>query len=366
MNTNAKIWSETLEVEGRIIGKDSCTYFIADIAANHDSELNRAKDLIWLAKESGADAAKFQHFAADSIVSDKGFKDLNEICSHQSDWKTSVYDVYAKASVDLAWTEELQAECKKAGISFFTSPYSREIVDAIDTYVPAYKIGSGDITWLEIIKHIAAKGKPYFLATGASSMEDVRKAVNQGLEINPRLGLLQCNTNYTGSLENFKYINLRVLETFGNEFPGMVLGLSDHTPGHACVLGAIALGARIIEKHFTDDRNRTGPDHGFSMMPNEWKEMVDYSRELEYALGGYEKCVEQNEVETVVLQRRSLRSTKDLRAGDLIDGGSFIPLRPCPTDAISAESTESILGKRLKRDISIGDYLKSEDLFDDG
>ena len=127
------------------------------------------------------------------------------------------------------------------------------------------------------------------------------------LALKTDLALLQCNTNYTGSLENFKYINLNVLNTFKNIYPSMILGLSDHTPGHSTVLGAIALGARIIEKHFTDNCEREGPDHKFSMTPKTWKEMVDRSRELESSLGSGIKEIEKNELETVVLQRRSLR-----------------------------------------------------------
>ena len=119
---------------------------------------------------------------------------------------------------------------------------------------------------------------------------------------------MQCNTNYTASLENFRHIHLRVLETFRAMFPSAVLGLSDHTPGHATVLGAVALGGRVIEKHFTDDNSREGPDHPFSMTPASWREMVDRTRELEYALGSTKKFVAENERETVVVQRRCLRA----------------------------------------------------------
>ena len=119
------------------------------------------------------------------------------------------------------------------------------------------------------------KNKPYILATGASTMSEVREAVKTGLHINDDLALLQCNTNYTGDLENFKYINLRVLHAFQKEFPNLVLGLSDHAPGHATFLGAVALGAKIIEKHFTDDTTREGPDHAFGMDRSAWRDMVD-------------------------------------------------------------------------------------------
>ena len=141
-------------------------------------------------------------------------------------------------------------------------------------------------------------------------MEEVQRAVDEILRINPQLVLMQCNTNYTASLDNFRHINLRVLRTYAELFPSAVLGLSDHTPGHATVLGSVALGARVIEKHFTDDNRREGPDHPFSMNPQSWREMVERTRELENALGSTQKFVADNEQETVVVQRRCLRATR--------------------------------------------------------
>ena len=171
-----------LTIAGKHINSKQPTYFIADIAANHDGDLERAKSLIWMAKEAGADAAKFQHFTADTIVSDYGFRSMGSQQAHQSTWNKSVYEVYQAASVDLGWTPVLKETCDKAGIAFFTSPYAFELVDAVDPFVPAYKIGSGDITWLEIVRHIASKGKPYILATGASSIDEVDRAVKQLLK----------------------------------------------------------------------------------------------------------------------------------------------------------------------------------------
>lgn len=352
----------TLNIDGREIGNASPTYFIADIAANHDGDLERAKALIHLAAESGADAAKFQHFTAETIVSDYGFRALGGQQSHQSKWKKSVFEVYADASVDLGWTPTLVAEANKAGVAFFTSPYSIELVDAIDPYVPAYKIGSGDVTWLEIIEHIAAKGKPCILAVGASEMDDVARAVDAALAINPKLALLQCNTNYTASLENFAYIQLNVLRAFREMYPNMVLGLSDHTPGHATVLGAVALGARVVEKHFTDDVRRTGPDHAFSMDPRTWREMIDRTRELEAALGTGVKRVEKNERETVVLQRRSIRLGRDVRAGAIITRDMLTVLRPCPQDGLPPYRLDEVVGRRVGHDMKAGEHLRWTDL----
>jgi sialic acid synthase SpsE len=357
-----KTTNPILEIQGKKIGRDYPVYFIADIAANHDGDLERAKSLIYMAGEAGADAAKFQHYKAETIVSDRGFRTLGGQQSHQSNWKKSVFEVYKDASISLDWTETLKETCDKAGIAFFTSPYAMDLVDHIDPYVSAYKIGSGDITWVEMIEYIASKQKPYIMATGASTTVDVHRAVSAGLAINPLLCLMQCNTNYTASLENFKYIQLNVLRVYREMYPDLVLGLSDHTPGHATVLGAVALGSRMIEKHFTDDIKRVGPDHAFSMNPKSWRDMVDRSRELEHALGAGIKRVEDNEMDTVVLQRRAIRMGVNLAAGSILTRDHLAVLRPCPADGLPPYRMDELVGERIRRDISAGEHLRWIDL----
>jgi len=349
-------------IDGKPIGEQHPTYFIADVAANHDGDLERAKDLIYMAKEAGADAAKFQHFRAETIVSDVGFKSLGSQQSHQANWEKSVVEVYRDASVSTDWTEALKTTCDKVGITFFTSPYDFDLVDHIDPFIPAYKIGSGDITWIEMVERIASKQKPYILATGASTTDDVVRAVSAALAINPRLALMQCNTNYTGSLENMRYVQLNVLKTYRSMYPSMILGLSDHTPGHATVLGAITLGARIIEKHFTDDVHRVGPDHKFSMDPKSWREMIDRTRELEAALGNGLKKVEDNELQTVVIQRRALRLARDLPAGHILSREDLTVLRPAPVGALLPYQISQAIGSRLRAAIAGGQHLTQADL----
>ena len=353
---------DNFSIDGKKIGGNNPIYFIADIAANHDGDLDRAKDLIYLAADAGAQAAKFQHFQAETIVSDYGFKALGAKQSHQSSWKKTVYEVYKDASVSLDWTETLVETCKKAGITFFSTPYSIEVIEHLDKYVPAYKIGSGDITWHEIIKAVAAKNKPYMIACGASTMNEVIEAVKIGTTLNQNLCLMQCNTNYTASLENLKYINLRVLNTFKNLFPGVILGLSDHTPGDTTVLGAVALGASVVEKHFTDDQSRNGPDHKFSMNPTSWRAMVERTSEVHAALGVDIKKIEENEIETAILQRRSLRTKYKLDPGHVIAPEDLIALRPCPPDAINPYQIDQIIGRKLRENKEMGDYIKAIDL----
>src|SRR2546422_3841206 len=255
----------TLKLGKKMVGQEHPTYFVADIAANYDGQLERAKLLIRLCAEAGANAAKFQNFRAARIVSDRGFQAMGKQLSHQSNWKKSVFQVYDAATLPWEWTPVLKQECEACGIDYFSAPYDLEAVDMLDPYVEMFKVGSGEITWPEMLRKVAAKQKPVLLATGASDIGDVQRAVGEILKINPQLVLMQCNTNYTGSRENFRHIHLRVLETYHTMFPSAILGLSDHTPGHATVFGAVALCARVIEKHFTDDNTRGGPDHPFSM-----------------------------------------------------------------------------------------------------
>jgi len=344
------------------VGEDDPVYFIADISANHDGDLGRAKELIRLAAEAGAHAAKFQNFRAEKIVSKHGFESIGSQLSHQSKWKKSVFEVYKGASIPFEWTAELKQECDRAGIDYFSSPYDFEAVDMLDPYVEIYKIGSGDITWPEILVKMASKNKPLLLATGASSLGDVQRAIDTILPINQDLVLMQCNTNYTGSLENFKYVSLNVLKTYRTMYPDMVLGLSDHTPGHSTVLGSVALGARAIEKHFTDDTRREGPDHPFSMDPKSWKEMAYRTRELQAALGSAVKRVEENEKDTVVVQRRSLRAASALRAGEPLKAEHLVALRPCPREALEPYHLPKVLGLKPRKDIKEGEIIRWIDL----
>ena len=354
-------FNKKLIVGKRIISKKHPTYFIADIAANHDGNLSKAKDLIWLAKDSGADAVKFQHFLAEKIVSDYGFKKLGKM-AHQKKWSSNVFDVYKKYSFNRKWNNELIKTAKKAGIDFFTTPYDYEAVNEINKYVKLYKIGSGDITWLEFIKFISKKGKPVLLATGASNVNDVIRAIKVITKFNKKICVMQCNTNYTASLDNFKFINLNVLRLFKKKFPNIILGLSDHTPGHTTVLGAISLGARIIEKHFTYNNNKKGPDHLFSMNPKTWKEMIERTRELEISFGTGIKKVEQNEKSTFMVQRRSIHTHKKIKKNQILKKKDLICLRPYLKNSLHPYEMNKIIGKKTKKNYEKGEIIFWKDL----
>ncbi|NIM94806.1 MAG: N-acetylneuraminate synthase [Anaerolineales bacterium] len=346
-----------IKIGDRWVGEDHPCYFVADIGASHDGDLGRAKMLIQMAAEAGADAAKFQNFRAAKIVSEYGFKTMDGQMSHQASWSKSVFKVYEDASLSFDWTPDLKTTCDEVGIHYFSSPYDFGAVDMLEPYVPAYKIGSGDITWVEMLRYIAGKGKPVILATGASTIGDVQRAVDEIRMINQELILLQCNTNYTASLDNFDHIHLNVLKTYTALYPDIVIGLSDHTPGHATVLGAVALGANVVEKHFTDDRSREGPDHPFSMDPVSWREMVDRTRELERAMGSPNKHVAANEADTVVVQQRCVRASRDISAGELFTRDMLDVLRPAPVDAVRPYEIEEVIGMKAIVDIPFGEAL---------
>jgi len=349
-----------IRIGKRLIGNSEPPYFIADIAANHDGSLERAFKLIELAKEAGADAAKFQNFQASKIVSQKGFESLGKQLSHQAKWKKSVYETYQDASLPFDWTLKLKQKCDKVGIEYFTSPYDFDSIDHVDPFVSVYKVGSGDITWLEIIEYMARKGKLIMIAAGASDMADVDRAMKLLQGFTKDIVLMQCNTNYTASPENFKYINLKVLESFREKYPDVVLGLSDHTPGHVTVLGALALGARVFEKHFTDDNDREGPDHKFAMNPKAWHEMVTRASELFQALGDGFKRVEDNEKDTVYLQRRGLRFIHDLKKGHVIAKKDLFPLRPLTANGFPPYEIDKLIGRQLTREVKADEAVIQE------
>jgi N-acetylneuraminate synthase len=349
-------------IADRDIGLNYPTYFIADIAANHDGDLERAKFLIRLAKEAGAEAAKFQNFKAPKIVSDYGFKHLGRQLSHQSEWRKSVYEVYEDASVPFEWTPILKAECDKVGIHYFSSPYDFEAIEVLDPYVPAYKAGSGLMSWPDALVRMAGLGKPILISTGASDISDVIRAMRAVCEVNNQIVLMQCNTNYTAADSNYDHLNINVLKTYAAYYPNVVLGLSDHTHSPAPIVGAVALGARVIERHFTDDNDREGPDHKFAMNPGDWSDMVAQVRTLERSLGSTDKFVTGNEKETYILQRRCLRAARDIKVGETITLDMVEPLRPAASGAIMPWELDCLVGKSALIDMPYGMDLRWENI----
>jgi sialic acid synthase SpsE len=344
------------------IGSDRPTYFIAEVGSNFDGSKQRAIDLIGIAKDAGAQAVKFQHYTARSLVNHYGFEAMSGKVSHQQEWNDSVYDVYDKASLPLEWTADLAGFSKSVGIDFFSSPYSFELAKSIEPHVDFFKIGSGDITFTALIEFIAGFGKPILLGTGASSMADVARAVSIIEAHNVETVVMQCNTNYTGTDHNNQHLNLRVFESYRDQFVNSVLGLSDHMVEDSIVLASVAMGARVVERHFTDDTSRSGPDHPFSMNPDSWRQMITKVRELEVMLGNGIKSIEDNEIETAVVQRRALCLTQAVKKGALLTESDLEALRPCPEGAFAPHQIHELVGEKVKVNLSKGTILKLEHL----
>jgi N-acetylneuraminate synthase len=228
--------------------------------------------------------------------------------------------------------------------------------------VEIYKAGSGEIDWIEALERMAGKGKPFFVATGASTIGEVQRAVHAILKINRQLVLMQCNTNYTANPKNYDHLHVNVLKTYATMFPDVILGLSDHTHSVAPVLAAVTLGARVIERHFTDSNDREGPDHKFAMNPDNWAKMVAETRILERALGSSDKFIAENEKDTAVVQRRCLRAARDIKASEVFTREMIDVLRPATPGAIKPHEILEVVGTKALHDFKFGQELRWTDL----
>ncbi|MBW2963443.1 N-acetylneuraminate synthase family protein [Candidatus Woesearchaeota archaeon] len=342
-----KEFPKVIKIGSRLVGKDQPTYFIADIGANFDNDLEKAKKLALAAKEAGADVVKFQSFLASKIVSGPSFAKMQLKGIHGS-WKRPIDEIFKEVEFPREWHKELLDYCREIGVAFSSSPYDFEAVDLLDDLgVDFFKIGSGEITWPEMLRYIAKKGKPMILATGDSTLAEVDEAIRIIEETgNNDLILLQCITNYPSKIES---ANINVLKTYQTAFD-IITGYSDHSPGDIVVLGAVALGAKVIEKHFTLNKKDKGPDHPHSMEPQEFKQMVERTRMLEKALGSTRKEVVEEEAETVIVQRRSLHTNRDIKKGEVIKKEDIIELRPAV--GILPKYKEIVTDRRAKTDIN--------------
>ncbi len=350
-------FNKNIRIGDRMIGTDYPTYFIAEIGGNFDGSMEKAKRLIDVAKGAGADCAKFQTFTAETIVSEGGFSKMTLKGVHGT-WGKTVSEVFKDVEFPMAWHKEVAEYCQKVGIDFSTSPYFKEAVDlCAEMKLPFIKIGSGEITWLEMLEYIASKGLPVMLATGDATMAEIDEAVRAIEKTgNKDLVLMQCITNYPSKIES---ANVNVLKTYQNAFDCLT-GYSDHSPGHVVALASVILGGRVVEKHFTLDKHDKGPDHPHSMEPDEFKFMVDSIREVERAMGSTRKEVVEEESETVFVQRRCLYAKRDLKKGQVLTEADIDVLRPAL--GIPPKFKRTIIGKTVNKDIPARDPLFWEDL----
>lgn len=338
------------------IGPGNPVFIIAEAGVNHNGDVRIARKLVDTAAKAGADAVKFQTFTAESVASSSAGK-----AAYQSK-----NDPRHKSQLEMLESLELSADefgmlkdyCGKAGVMFLSTPFDIASADLLERLgVEAFKIPSGEITNVQLIRHIARKKKPIILSTGMSNMGEVRNA----LEIiyssgNRDVAVLQCTTSYPAAPET---LNLSAMRTMAGEL-GVPTGFSDHSEGILAPIVAVGAGACIIEKHFTLDRKMEGPDHKASIEPAEIAQMVKSIRTAELMLGNGVKSPASGEKEISKLVRRGLFASKDMAKGEKLSAGSIIAKRPM--EGIPAERFDDIVGRKLKKDIPAGNSIKWEDL----
>jgi sialic acid synthase SpsE len=315
------------------LGQRNRAYIIAEIGSNHDGDLERAKKLMTLAKESGADAAKFQSFQADNLIRR----------SHPA------WEVLNKLSLPDKWHKILKEHGDTIGIDFLSTPFDLERLRLlVDVGVPAIKIASGDLTYLELLEAAALTKKPVILSVGHAAISEVDTAVQTLLAKDcQEMYLLQCISLYPSQAKN---ANLKAMRGLAERFCFPV-GYSDHSPGSLVAIGAVALGASVIEKHFTDDSSRKGPDHAFAMTPALFKSMVEQIREMEEALGDYQKKPLPEESEERIMARRAIYSMRPLKKGTHLTRQDVKVVRQAYEGGVTADNLDEVVGKILTADI---------------
>jgi len=344
----------TVQIGDRLIGPNQPVFVIAEAGVNHNGEVKLAKALIDVAVDAGADAVKFQTFHADLLATAEAPKAAYQLETTAAE--ESQIEMLRKLELSTDAHRELRAYCNERGIAFLSTPFDERAVDFLDDLgVPAFKISSGDLTNSPLLEHAAAKGKPIILSTGMSELAEVIEAVSvlnsAGCE-NPIL--LHCVTNYPA---NPAEVNLRAMQTMRSAF-NLPVGFSDHTEGIDVAVAAVALGACVIEKHFTLDRSLPGPDHRASLEPAELRHLVQSVRRVEAALGNGRKVPSASEIETAAVARRSLVAAIDIRAGATLER-EMITLRR-PGTGIPPSAIPTLVGRRALREIPAGALLTSD------
>jgi len=331
-------------IAGRKIGSDHAPYIIAELSANHNGRLETALKIIEEAKKAGADAIKLQTYTADTITLDCDSEEF-QIRGGLWDGKT-LYQLYQEAHMPWAWHKPLFEHARKLGITIFSSPFDNTAVDLLeDLNAPAYKIASFEAVDLPLIKYVASTGKPMIISTGMADAEEIQEAIEAAREGGCKeLAILHCVSGYPAPAADY---NLRIIPDMMQRF-GLVTGLSDHTLDNTTAITSVALGASIIEKHFTLDRNGGGPDDSFSLEPAELAALCRDSKTAWAALGQVDygrKSSEQGNVKF----RRSLYFVKDLKAGDVITEDAVRSVRP--GFGLPPSALQKIIGKRTTQNI---------------
>jgi len=339
-----------------MVGK---TFIIAEAGVNHNGDKNLAYKLIDIAKESGADAVKFQTFKAARIISKN--TQMADYQKKNLGKEDSQIEMIKKLELSYKDFEDLKKYCGEKGIIFLSSPFDEESIEFLDKLVPYYKIPSGEIVNYRYLKLIAEKNRPIIMSTGMANLSDVEKALDTIYSINQdaEIYLLHCTTNYPAPYEE---VNLKAMITLKEAFK-LPVGYSDHTLGIEVPIAAVAMGAQIIEKHFTLDRNLPGPDHKASLEPNELKAMVNAIRNIEKALGNGIKKPNKSEKEIEKVVRKKLVATRDIKSGETISEKDIAIKRS--NIGLSPDFLEVIIGKKIIKDIKEDEGFTWEHFMED-
>jgi N-acetylneuraminate synthase/N,N'-diacetyllegionaminate synthase len=346
---------KAINISGRKIGAGHPCFIVAEAGVNHNGSLDLAIKLVDAAVESGADAVKFQTFHTENLVTNSAPKAKYQI--RNTDSGESQFEMIKRLELNDEEFQKISHHCTTKGIIFLSTPFeegSADFLEKID--IPAYKMASGELTNLPFQAYVARKGKPMIVSTGMGILKEVDNVVNtiRG-NGNPELILLHCTSNYP---TDPKDVNLRAMVTLRETF-NVVVGYSDHTEGKDISIAAVALGASVIEKHFTLDRTLTGPDQGISLEPDELKELIKSVRKIETALGSGIKKRTPGELNTALAARKSLHYGRDLPEGQILTINDLIALRP--GSGISPARLEEFLGKKLNKSVRKGNKLHEVD-----
>lgn len=340
-----------IKIKEKYIGGSNPAYIIAEMSANHAGDIERAIEIIHAAKESGADCIKIQTYTPDTmtIPCDKEYFQIKK-----GTWEgENLYTLYEKAYTPWEWQGRLKEEAEKVGLHFLSTPFDKTAVDFLeDLGVDFYKIASFEVVDIPLIKYIASKGKPIIMSTGMASLGEIEEAVKTIKEQgNDSICLLRCSSAYPAIPED---MNLQIIEHLAETF-NVVTGLSDHSLGSIAAIAAVAMGAKVIEKHFCISRKIENPDASFSMEPEEFKQMVEDIRAAERAIGKVSYEISEREKTNKVF-RRSIFIVKDIKKGELFTEENIRVIRP--GYGIMPKHYEEILGKKATRDIERGTPLE--------
>src|SRR5260221_498667 len=343
-----------IDIAGRQVGSGQPCFIIAEAGVTHSGKIELALRLIDAAATAGVDAVKFQSFKAEILATPAAQKAQYQLSG--TDESESQRAMLKRLELSPGAHRELSDYARACGIIFLSTPFDEISADLLaEIGVPAFKISSGDVTNLPLLEHIARKGKPVILSTGMSDLNEVRAAVTAlraaGCE---QLAVLHCVSNYPANAAD---VNLRAMQTMTTEFE-VPVGYSDHTDGIEVALAAVALGACVIEKHFTLDRNLPGPDHKASLEPDELARMVESIRKVEAALGDGRKARADSEADTMQVARRSLTAARDIPAGTILTRGLIAIQRP--GTGLSPALLPSLVGRRVRVDVRAGSLISFE------